>query len=282
MKSEQFFFYNGVLFSEHRPVFSVHHPGVLYGDGIFETLLLFDGKIVNWPSHFSRLQTGMNLLGLEIVPGFREELAKDIIYLARKNHQKKYVRVRLTIFRSQNYFQQKQTSIDWMITTTGIDKPVFDNRGVKAVFYENTLKGTGELSNLKTNNYLLNICARQFAEKQQAQEAILLNSHKRICESSIANIFFVEEGKLCTPSLSEGCVAGVMRKWLIEYLPSAGISVEETVCSKERLIEAEEVFFTNAIRWVQPVESVEGKKYPVSYSKKIFDLVEGRLFESGV
>jgi branched-chain amino acid aminotransferase len=82
----------------------------------------------------------------------------------------------------------------------------------------------------------------------------LLNSYDRICDSTIANIFWVKNNQVFTPPLSEGCVAGVMRRYLIQKIQEAGYAIEEMICPRQKLPEADEIFLTNAlfgIRWVQ-------------------------------
>ncbi len=123
------------------------------------------------------------------------------------------------------------------------------------------MKSTGVLSNLKTNNYLLNTLAIQFAKDNGFDDAIILNSRGNICEASSSNLFMVQKGVLFTPALSQGCVAGTKRREMLERLPSLGFQVEETIITKDMIFEMEEIFLTNAIRHLRPVICIDNTYY---------------------
>src|SRR4029077_1117765 len=124
---------------------------------------------------------------------------------------------------------------------------------LRLTIFKGETKSAGVLSNLKTNNYLLNVVALQFAKASGFDDAVILNSRGNICETSSSNIFLIQKGVLFTPALTQGCVAGTKRRELLDLLPGLGFQVEETIISKEMIHETEEVFLTNAIRQVRPV-----------------------------
>ncbi|MEO8713300.1 MAG: aminotransferase class IV, partial [Parafilimonas sp.] len=103
-------------------------------------------------------------------------------------------------------------------------------------------------------NFLPYIMAAMWAKENKLDDAIILNNYSRIAETTIANIFLVKDGKIKTSALSEGCVAGVMRRYMSECLKKENIPYEETQMHTDELADANEVFITNAvqgIRWIK-------------------------------
>src|SRR5690606_29050555 len=106
-------------------------------------------------------------------------------------------------------------------------------------------------------------------------ECLLLNSNDRICESAIGNIFLVKDGLIYTPPLSEGCVAGIVRRWILENLPSAGFQIMQKEFTLSEVVAADELFLTNSIRPVRRVASFENTKF----ERKVTDIIAGFVFK---
>lgn len=275
--NEHFFIYNGFLFRHSRPVIAPGHPSFSYGDGLFETMRMHNGKIINVQLHLERLKYGMEVL--EYVPdhNFFQNILENTRVLLQKNQHGSSARIRLSVARSANSFAGSNSGIDYLIETDQLEAPAFDARGITALIYKSSWKGGGALANLKSKNYLLNILTYRYAQAHGADTGILLNGGGRICEAAIANIYFAENGKLFTPALEEGCVAGTVRRWLLHHLTSLPVAIFETECTIERLMNADEVFISNAIRWVQPIRRIDEREFPVKISKDIFQLMEKSL-----
>lgn len=274
---EHFFIYNGFLFRSGRPVISPDHPSFSFGEGLFETMRMNGGKIINQDLHFERLQNGMKILQFEILPGFFDTLKENILVLSRKNQQRKHARIKISVSRSSNPFTVEKNGIDYVIQSENIEAPVFDKEGCRTLIYKDATKGMGAVANVKSKNFLLNILAYRHAQYHGANDGIILNGHGRICETSIANVYFVEDDKIFTPSLAEGCVAGTIRKWLIGHDSFLPLNILETECSIDRIYAAREVFISNAIKWIQPVQMLNERKYPVKISEDIFRRMEDAL-----
>jgi branched-subunit amino acid aminotransferase/4-amino-4-deoxychorismate lyase len=105
--------------------------------------------------------------------------------------------------------------------------------------------------------------AALWAKENKLNDAIVLNNNSRIADATIANIFLVKDGKIKTPALSEGCVDGVTRKYILKSLQKENIPFEEAAIYTEELAEANEIFFTNAAQGIKWVKSCE--KYNYSY-----------------
>jgi branched-chain amino acid aminotransferase len=120
--------------------------------------------------------------------------------------------------------------------------------------------------------------AEKFANENNLDDSLILNEYGHICESTIANIFWIKDNMIYTPPLSEGCVAGVMRKYLMEKMRDAGYGIQEKKLSIEELFGAEEVFFTNAIRGIRGVTKFRDKIYTNEKTLKIKNKVLKNFF----
>ena len=233
-----------------------------YGDGLFETIRIKDGRIVLADLHFERLLSGARLLQFEPFPLLSpEKLSGEILELCMKNGHSGAARVRLAVFRGEmgqedafpNYIIQS-----WALGAAG-SQP--DMPGLALGVFPKGRKACDVFANLKSNNYLIYSMAAMHARQHGWDDCLVLNSLGRIADSSIANLFYVKGDAIYTPPLSEGCVAGVMRRWLIGSLPAAGFRVEEKPVAPEDLLLAEEIFLSTAIRGVRWVSSFAGTVY---------------------
>jgi branched-chain amino acid aminotransferase len=146
----------------------------------------------------------------------------------------------------------------------------WNSNGLVAGIYSGVKKSCDMLSNLKHNNFLPYVLAALHAKKEKWNDAVILNTAGNICDSSIANIFLVKDEIVYTPALAEGCVAGVMRLALLQFLKANNWRAEEKAITPIELAAADEVFFTNSmynIRWVQLIGD---KNYGNSFTKKIY------------
>jgi branched-chain amino acid aminotransferase len=128
-------------------------------------------------------------------------------------------------------------------------------------------------SNCKHNNFLPYFMGGLFAKKNKFNDAIVLNNHNRVCETTIANVFIIKKGNISTPSLSEGCIAGVMRKSILQTLDVKEINVNETSITEEILLDADEVFFTNSMYNIRWVSNIENKMYMGKEAREIYELL---------
>ena len=253
--------FNGQLTSPETPVATVFNRSLRYGDGLFETMLWNGRQIHNLDFHLDRLFKGLETLHFDLSGGFdRKFITDEISGLCNNNSPSQPARVRLNVFREDGpVLLPVQNRPVFLIETgeLGEQNPL----PLRVTLFKAESKPTGILSNLKTNNYLLNLLAIQHAGESGFDDAIILNSRGNICEASSSNLFMVQKGILFTPALSQGCVAGTKRRELLEILPTLGFQVEETIITKDMIFEMEEVFFTNAIRGIRPVICIENTYY---------------------
>lgn len=243
--------FNGELITADEKLVGARNRGLRYGDGVFETIRVEQGKIPLISYHLERLIHGLHTLHFELPDHLSlQYITAAMLELGRKNDMEQQARVRLNLFRGNG------TDLNIIIESEPLagNYSSFNENGFVVDIYKDVKKSCDILSNLKSNNYLPYAMAAFHAKANGLNDCLVMNSYDRICDSTIANIFWIKDKQLFTPPLSEGCVAGVMRRYLGEKMLDAGYALEEMICTRQKLLEADEVFLTNAlfgIRWVQ-------------------------------
>ncbi len=269
-----YFNFNGKIFEEHTAVIGANNRGLRYGDGLFETIKYKNNELILADEHFARVWKGMQLLKFDIPKLFTaENLQEQIIQLLKKNKQTA-ARVRLSVIRGDGgLYDAKNNTPIYIIQSWPLadDMATLNENGLQLCIYTAAKKMIDNFCNIKHNNYLPYFMGALFAKEQQCNDAIILNNHDRICDSTIANIFMIKNDILYTPSLDEGCVAGVMRKFILQNIISAGYSIIETEITQEMLLDADEIFLSNSIYNIRWVAAIEAKKYSNIITRKIFE-----------
>ena len=260
MSQAPFINLDGDLFPSQQAVIHAQNRSFRYGDGLFETMRMVNGKIYWEENHFERLFTGLAKLHFELPVHFTQKMiSEEVARLSRKNGHDACARIRLTLFRGQGgLFDPENLKPHFLIESWEMQQqetPLNIN-GLDIDVFLHGRKASDEYSNLKTNNGLLYAMAAIFAKEKRLNDAIVLNNSERICESSIANIFIIRNRTVFTPPLSEACVAGVCRKEIIAFMKQQGKPVTEQPIPVEDLWLADEIFLTNAIRGIRWVKSV--------------------------
>jgi branched-chain amino acid aminotransferase len=268
-----FLLHNGIFHKNSAPLVAADNRGLRYGDGLFETLKCINGKIQLADWHFERLFHGLQLLEFELPAYFNQEnIAGQVVALCKKN-QHSTARVRINVFRgngglydAENHFPDCIIQ-SWHLPGAGFQ---LNENGLVAGIYPDARKTMDKFSNLKSNNYLPYTMAALHAKKQKWNDAFLLNAADRICDATIANIFIIKNEIIYTCPLQEGCVAGIIRRFLLEYLPAHGLSFQEKRITVDDLLAADEVFLTNSIKGIRWVSHCGGAFYSNHLTKIIF------------
>lgn len=269
-----FYCYDGKFIPSIDPIISPDSRAFRYGDGVFETIRLIPGEIPLWDYHIKRCLKGMETLGFELSPFLTpDSLIEKIFQLIKKNGIHGQARIRIMFFRDNGgVFDPVSNKPHYIIQ--GWDLPQnyqkLNDNGLDIVIFPSARKSTDYLSNLKTNNFLCYLQGAAYAKKQQANEALILNCFERIADACTANLFWLKNGKLFTNPLSEGPVAGVMRAYLLDQLPRNSISIREETVTAIQLMEADEVFFTNATYGIRWIKSLGNRKFENTITKTIY------------
>jgi len=261
MSATDFLFYNGKLVRADKPLIGADNRSFRYGDGCFETMKMVNGKLLLKAYHFERLLSSLELLRFDIPDHFTADYLEDgILAVAEKNKHTSCARIRLTVARGDGgLYDQVSHFPNHLIQTWELDSPGtgINENGLVMGIFKDARKTVDRYSSLKSNNYLPNVMAALWAKEKKLNDAILLNPYDRVADATIANVFMVKDGTIVTPALPEGAVNGVMRRYLLRCLREANIPVAERAITVDELLQASEVFLTNAvigIKWVKQVE----------------------------
>jgi branched-chain amino acid aminotransferase len=274
-----FFIFNDKVYKEGQNSVSADNRGLRYGDGLFETMKVSNGVIQLKEFHFDRLFAGMNVLQFEIPKHFSSSfLENKILELCKKNEHSSVARVRLMLFRSDGGLYDAEDHFpNYVIQSCEMENnEELNSNGLIIDIYPDAKKSCDTLANIKSNNFLPYAMSALHAKKSKVNDCILLNNYDRICDSTIANIFIIKDEIIYTPALSEGCIAGVMRRFIIEKLKTSFKIIEKEISINE-LENADEVFLTNSIKGIRWVKQFRSKEYGKSIIRKIFAEVQQQL-----
>jgi branched-chain amino acid aminotransferase len=266
--------YNGTLLPASQALLTADNRGFRYGDGLFETMLVQKDRVRLGDYHFQRLFSGMRLLRFELPTFFSpERLEQQILELAAANRHMGRSRARLIVFRGDGgLFDPVDPMPSYIIQASPL--PAGSHRwnedGLVIGIFPDGRKSCDLFSGLKSNNYLLYVLATFYAREQHLNDCLVLNSQGRVADSTIANLFYIKDNQFYTPPLSEGGVAGVMRRYLLESLAGAGFTVNERAIYPEDLKNADEVFLTNALKGIQWVHSFQDSSYTHRLTAEIY------------
>ncbi len=240
---------------------SVFDHGFLYGDGLFETMRSYNGKIFLLAEHLDRLENSAEAVGLGL-PFSRMQINKVFNKLIELNGENLYIR--LTVSRGPG-----PVGIDPGLcpkpTVVITSKPIsyneqLYNEGARAVFVKTLRNLAGAtMPEVKSLNFLNNILAKREVIEAGADEGFMTNYREEVAEGTVSNLFIVKNGCLITPTLSSGLLGGITRQRILKIAAEAGIPVEEKVLYKNDFYEADEVFYTNSGSEVVPVTILDDR-----------------------
>jgi branched-chain amino acid aminotransferase len=258
---------------EHARV-SVFDHGFLYGDGVYETLRAYQGRILLWERHMARLRRSCELIGLDLP--IRDEAWIPIIAELLVRNGLQDAGLRLTVSRGEG-----EVGIDPSLclkpTIVVMAKPVVtytdQQREQGKVLHLSSVRRNSELAQspqIKALSFLNNILAKQEAVRVGADDALMLNMDGYLSECTTSNIFFVKNQQLYTPAVDCGILKGITRDVVIELAEKLEVCVEEGRYTMEQLLQAEECFITNTGIEIMPVSSIgdcqigQGKRGPLT------------------
>ena len=270
----KFLNYNGKHYEEGTAIISANSRALRYGDGIFETLKFKNNECILLEDHLNRLWQGLDMLQFEKPKLFTKQYLRDELERLLQKNKETAARVRINIFKGNGgLYDAENYHPNFIIQTMPLksDTGSLNGNGLQVCIYRDAIKAIDNFSNLKHNNFLPYLMGAQFARAQKCNDAVILNHHRRICDSTIANIFIIKNGIVYTPALAEGCVAGVMRKFLLTHLPLLVTEVVECSITEEMLLAADEVFFSNSIYNMRWVAGINDKTYGNTITRSIYE-----------
>ncbi|MFI4875012.1 MAG: branched-chain-amino-acid transaminase [Blastopirellula sp. JB062] len=262
MSSQQIYI-NGKFFSKEEAVVSVFDHGLLYGDGVFEGLRVYEGKVFRLAQHLKRLYDSAKAILLEI-PLSADEMADAVRQSVDKNGLKDcYIRLVITRGAGSLGLGPERTSNPQVIII--VDKislypQEYYENGLEIVTASTIRNHPGALSpRIKSLNYLNNIMAKVEASQAGCLEALMLNHKGEVSECTADNLFIVRNGVLQTPPTDAGILEGVTREAVLELAIEAGIATEEKTLTRHDVYVADECFMTGTAAEVIAVVRIDGR-----------------------
>lgn len=262
---------------EHESALS-QNRAFLYGDAVFETLKVVNGKVLFMEDHYFRLMASMRIIRMQIPMSFTlENLEQLVLDLAEKNSSSDSCRVRFTVYRNDGgFYLPKDRNVSYLISTTKLEsKPyVVKEEPYEVELFKDFYVIKQLLSTIKSTNRLINTVGSIFADENGYQNCLLLNEEKNVVEALNGNLFMITGNRLRTPPLSEGCLNGIMRKQVLALAKKVdGLEVTEEPISPFDLQKADELFITNIIQGVQPITKYRKKEFAINWSKILLEKV---------
>ena len=257
---------NGRITPESEAVIPVFDHGFLYGEGIYETLRTYDGRLFLFDRHMRRLRNSARLIDLTI-PFTDDELTTrihDTIAAANLAGQEAYVRVLVTRGVGELTYDLKATpKPSWVIIVKSLPSPPPEiyQHGVKVVLVD-VVRNHPQSVNpmIKSNNLMNSALAAQQALKRGGFEAVMRNYRGELTECTQSNLFIVRNGVALTPPLESGLLPGITREFIFEVGRDAGLEVREQVLRDDDLFGADEAFLTSTTREVLPIVAVDERR----------------------
>ncbi len=253
---------NGRIFGEQDAVISVFDHGFLYGEGIYETLRTYNGRLFLYDRHMRRLRNSARMIEL-VIPFTDEELAGHVsntIGATRLGGKEAYVRVLVTRGVGDLSYDLRATpKPSWVIIVKPLVEPSAEiyERGCKVVLVDiirNHPKAVNPM--IKSNNLMNQALAAQQALQHGAFDGVMRNYRGELTECATSNLFTVRNGIVLTPPIDCGVLPGVTRDLLFEVGRNRGIEVREEVLRDDDLVSANEAFLTSTTREVVPIVAV--------------------------
>jgi len=283
MNTKGFFNYNGKIYSNDVTVISPDNRSFRYGDGFFETMKVMNGQLLLKELHVERITASLQKLSFEESSFFHsDDFIEEILSLTDNDKCNRLARVRVNFFRGNGgLYDAESMKINYIIQAWAANDAVnrFNENGLVMDVYTEARKACDAFSHLKNNNYLSYVMAALWAKENKLNDAVLLNNYNRIADSTIANIFIVKDGTIKTPALTEGCIAGVMRNYLLRCMRKEGLPIEETQIDVDDLTEASELFVTNVMQGIRWIKQMGNTNYNKQLSLYLFQKYVEPLYE---
>ncbi|MEJ2902820.1 aminotransferase class IV [Pedobacter panaciterrae] len=272
---QEYILHNDEFILKNQPIITADNRSFRYGDGLFESMRMSNGKLKFAELHADRLRAGMKALKMEGATLFDEYFLKQKTNeLCKKNKLKDNVRFRLSVYRAgDGLYTPNSNKSGYVLEASALTESTYElnKKGLIVDVFDELTKPVDKLSNYKTCNSLVYVMAGLYKKQYNLDEAFILNQNGFLCESISSNIFVVYDKQIYTPALTEGCIAGVMRNVVMNIAKTNEIPVIQAQINPEVLKEAEEVFITNALGGIRWVMGYGRKRYFNEVTKLLSD-----------
>jgi branched-chain amino acid aminotransferase len=261
-KSPQIYI-DGEFFDQANAKVSVFDHGLLYGDGVFEGIRFYGGRVFRMEEHMERLWDSAHSICLDI-PLSRAEMDEALLETIRQNDLRDgYVRLIVTRGVGNlglNPIQCNRPSVIIIASAIALYSEELYRRGLTVVTVPTRRMGPATLNPaIKSLNYLNNVLARIEANLANADEALMLNENGNIAECTADNVFVIKRGQIMTPPITAGALRGITRAVVFDIAMELGIKISEPELTRHDLYIADEAFLTGTAAEVIPMIKVDGR-----------------------
>ena len=266
---------NGRIVENEEASLSISNRGFAYGDAVFETIRVVNGKLMFWEEHYFRLMASMRIMRMEIPTTFSPEfLEGEVMELLRENDLfDSPARIRFSVYRKEGgYYSPETNEIGYVISAEALQSPFYllNEEFYEVELFKDHYVTSGLLSTLKTNNKAVNVLGSIFARENGYDNCLLLNEQKSVLEALNGNLFLVKDNVVKTPPLTDGCLKGIIRGKLIEIIKKLPeYTLAEESISPFELQKADELFLTNVVMGIQSISKYRKKEFKNEVAKNL-------------
>jgi len=256
--SDSVIFLNNRYIRAAQASVSPFDPGFMYGDGVFETIRLYQGVPFMLGLHQQRLEQGLKLLGIP-KPTMIDKLREIIAHLGSRNQlQNTQGMSKIMISRGQ-----ESTKPTCIVQATALDMEAIKERqqGMQAIILPWKRDADNPLLQIKSMNYLENIYGRKLASQQGAHEGIFLNQDRELCEGTFSNLFLVGDNFIVTPPVEAGLLPGITRRAIIDCCRLVGIDCREDRLTPEDISQFHGGFLSSSLMELAPLKSLGSQHF---------------------
>jgi branched-chain amino acid aminotransferase len=248
---------------------------MLFGDGFFESMRIHKNEILLEEFHLQRIKISCELLQLNCTETLLQELKSNIHQTITANQLNDHARVRVSIYRAGiGLYASTSNEINYLISANALDNFYhWADKGLNIHFYEDQVKAAGKYSCIKSLSSQLYVMASIYAQQHNLDEVVILNHHQNCIEGNTSNLFIIKNNCIYTPPVSDGCVDGVFKNFLISLLQKNNFKIEIQSISQKDLLNADEIFFCNAVRGIRWVNNLGNTTYNNQTTQTIFNLL---------
>ncbi|HUA38984.1 MAG TPA: aminotransferase class IV [Candidatus Sulfopaludibacter sp.] len=252
-------FLNGQFVPEAQAAIPVTDRGFLYGDGLFETVRVINGRPFRFPQHLERMTRGADFLKIKLpfAPKVLQAAAEQLI---EKNEMPEAIlRVTLTRGPGERGYTPKADGRPTMVMTLHVAPPSGNLLHWSLITSSFRVLAADPLSSFKTLNKLTHVMARAEAVERGADEALLINTNGEVAETASGNVFWVYHDRICTTPTGRGVLPGVTRAVVLEICQALGLPTNKRVVKPEALKDSEGIFITQSAFGIIPVATFDGE-----------------------
>lgn len=261
---DQFICHNDKMVSATESALRADLAGLIYGWGVFTTARIYNSEVFAFDRHWDRLVK--HALASHITPPERDEVERGVQKLIKANSRSEG-RLRITVLKGSagGWRAGTASESETLIFTSAESQP--RQRDLMLTVSPYRLLSSSPLAGIKRTSMLEHLFAIEEARSRNFNDAVLLNERGEVVSASSGNIFWVEGDEILTPALATGCVAGVIRSFVIDIAKRLRVHLIEGSHTLQRLHEADELFITSTARLLAPVSRFDIREYDAARAR---------------